>query len=76
MIAGLASFIFPGLGHVMCGRPLQGLFWFVVVIVGYLMLIVPGIILHVACIMDATREANRIEDSRTEAALRRLNQRR
>lgn len=52
-IAAVLSFLIPGLGQIYCGRLLRGLIWLIFVIGGYAMLIVPGIILHIFCILDA-----------------------
>jgi len=51
--AAVLSFLIPGLGHVYKGHIAQGLLFFVVTIIGYLMLIVPGLIVHVCVIVDA-----------------------
>lgn len=49
-LAAVLSMFFPGLGHLYKGKILSGFIWFVVVVCGYMMLIVPGIILHLICI--------------------------
>lgn len=54
-LAGLCSFLCPGLGQLVTGRPLQGIFWFLVVIFGYFCLFIPGLILHILCIVDASK---------------------
>lgn len=46
------SLIIPGSGQVYAGRPLAGLAWFIAVTLGYL-LIVPGILLHILCVLSA-----------------------
>lgn len=56
-MAGIASFFCPGLGHLIHGRPFQAILWFLLVLIGYFALIVPGIILHLLCILDASRLA-------------------
>ena len=50
-MAGVLNFFLPGLGHLVTGRPLSGLAWFIAVIIGYVCLIVPGIVLHIVCIV-------------------------
>jgi len=52
-VAALLSFLLPGLGQLYKGEVLGGMLWFVVVIVGYFLLIVPGLILHLVCILAA-----------------------
>lgn len=58
-MAALCNFFVPGLGHLILGKPVQGLLWFAIVLVGYLCLIVPGIVLHIICIIDAARASQR-----------------
>lgn len=53
VVAALLSFIIPGLGQMYKGQIFNGIAWFVVVIVGYALLVVPGIILHLICILGA-----------------------
>jgi hypothetical protein len=45
----------PGLGQLVDGRAISGVFWFLLTVVGYFLLIVPGVILHILCIMDAAK---------------------
>lgn len=52
-VAAILSLIIPGLGQVYKGQPINGVVWFVVVIAGYMMLLVPGVILHVFCVCGA-----------------------
>jgi TM2 domain-containing membrane protein YozV len=52
-VAALLSFLIPGVGQLYKGRVGSGLVWFFAVIVGYMMLILPGLILHVICIVAA-----------------------
>lgn len=51
--AAFLSFLIPGWGQMRRGKILAGLIWLVVVIVGYLMMLIPGVILHLICLMDA-----------------------
>ncbi|WP_051315323.1 hypothetical protein [Algoriphagus terrigena] len=51
--AAFLSFLIPGWGQFRRGKRLQGLVWMVVVIAGYFLLIVPGLILHLICILEA-----------------------
>lgn len=53
-IASLMSFLVPGLGHLASGRVTSGLVWMIIVCLGYVAFIVPGIILHILCVIDAS----------------------
>lgn len=59
IIAGVLSLVIPGAGQVYLGKPFAAIAWFAVVTLGYLVLIVPGMILHLACIASATAGAYR-----------------
>ncbi len=52
-IAMLLSFFIPGLGQLYKGQPINGAVWFVLVVIGYIALIIPGVILHFCCIIGA-----------------------
>ncbi len=52
-IAAVLSFFVPGLGQLYKGRFFAALFWFVAVGLGYIFLVIPGIILHLLCILFA-----------------------
>jgi TM2 domain-containing membrane protein YozV len=56
--AAVLSLIVPGAGHLYAARPIAAIGWFALVSLGYLMLIVPGIILHVLCIASAASTAH------------------
>lgn len=47
----LLNIICPGLGHIYQGRYVAGVLWFFFILFGYLMLIVPGFVLHVLCVL-------------------------
>ena len=53
-VAALLSFLIPGAGQIYKGNIGSGLLWFVIVIIGYFLLIVPGLILHLICIITAS----------------------
>jgi hypothetical protein len=57
--AAILSLIVPGAGQLYAGRPLSAIAWFALVTMGYLLLIVPGIILHVLCVASAASTAHR-----------------
>jgi len=52
-VAAVLSFFFPGVGQIYKGQILRGILWLTIVPVGYLMLIIPGLILHLICIISA-----------------------
>jgi hypothetical protein len=52
-VAVLLSLIVPGLGQLYKGQAINGIVWFCIVILGYAMLLVPGLILHLCCIAGA-----------------------
>jgi hypothetical protein len=52
-LAAVLSFFIPGLGQFYKGSVGPGLFFILGTPVGYLLFIVPGLIMHVACIVDA-----------------------
>ena len=51
--AAFLSFLIPGWGQMRRGKTIQGLIWLVVVIAGYFLVIIPGLILHIICMMEA-----------------------
>ena len=52
-VAAVLSFFIPGAGQIYKGQIGQGLVWLLVVIFGYAMMIFPGVILHIICIVHA-----------------------
>jgi TM2 domain-containing membrane protein YozV len=56
--AAVLSMIVPGAGQLYAGRPLSGIAWFALVTMGYLLLIVPGVMLHILCIASAAGAAH------------------
>jgi TM2 domain-containing membrane protein YozV len=54
LVAFILSFFLPGLGQCYKGQVINGIVWFVVVVIGYVMLIVPGIVLHICCAIGAS----------------------
>lgn len=51
--AAFLTFLIPGWGQMRRGKVKAGLVWLVVVIAGYFAFVVPGLILHAICILDA-----------------------
>lgn len=52
-VAAILSFFIPGVGQMYKGDVGTGVIWLIVVIIGYIMLIIPGLILHLICIITA-----------------------
>ena len=56
--AAVLSMIVPGAGQLYAGRPLSGVAWFALVTMGYLLLVIPGVLLHILCIASAASAAH------------------
>jgi len=54
-IAVFFSLIFPGLGQMYKGQGWSGFLWLIFVLVGYLFFVIPGVILHLMCLVDAAK---------------------
>ncbi len=54
-VAALLSFIIPGAGQMYKGDVGEGIVWFFGVIIGYLFFIIPGLIAHLICIVNASQ---------------------
>jgi len=52
-VAALLSFIIPGAGQMYKGVVGEGILWFIFTIIGYILFIIPGLILHLICILTA-----------------------
>ena len=59
-VAAALSLLVPGAGQLYAGRPLSAVMWFAAVTVGYMMLIVPGLLLHIVCIASAASAAHHV----------------
>jgi len=68
-LAAVLSFLVPGLGQLYKGQFLNGIVWFFLVGVGYLALILPGMLLHLFCIVGAA-SGNPWTPGRTEVVRR------
>lgn len=53
IVAFFLSLLIPGLGQLYKGQLLNGLVWFIVVAIGYVAFIIPGVILHFCCALGA-----------------------
>lgn len=56
----LLSFFVPGLGQICTGRVPAGLLWMMFTILGYIPLVIPGIILHILCIINAAKPPRQV----------------
>lgn len=52
-VAAVLSLVIPGSGQMYKGKIGTGIFWFILVIIGYCCFVIPGIILHIVCIVTA-----------------------
>ena len=52
-LAGIFSLFLPGLGQLYKRQPFNAILWFVFVGLGYVALIVPGLVLHFCCVLGA-----------------------
>ncbi len=53
-IAAVLSLVIPGAGQMYKGNVGAGIVWLIVTIIGYCLFIIPGLILHLICIVTAT----------------------
>jgi TM2 domain-containing membrane protein YozV len=58
--AAALSFFLPGVGQIYSGRVPQGIGWMIATGMGYLLFLVPGLILHICCIVNAAAVPTRI----------------
>ena len=52
-VAAVLSLVIPGAGQMYKGQVGAGFGWLIVVVLGYMLFIVPGLILHISCIVKA-----------------------
>jgi TM2 domain-containing membrane protein YozV len=52
-VAMLLSFLIPGAGQIYKGQLINGIAWFVIVAIGYVFLVFPGLLLHFCCVIGA-----------------------
>ena len=55
-IAAFLSLLLPGMGQLYSSKFSIGLLWFVIVIIGYGIFLIPGLLLHIYCVMNAYYE--------------------
>ena len=66
--AAALSMLIPGAGHLYAGRIASAVLWFLVVSLGYVLLL-PGLVLHLFNIASAAATAHRIEAARARPQL-------
>jgi TM2 domain-containing membrane protein YozV len=52
-IAAVLSLVIPGVGQMYKGQVANGIAWLIFVVGGYLLFVIPGVILHLLCILGA-----------------------
>jgi hypothetical protein len=52
-VAALLSFLIPGAGQIYKGNTGGGILWLIAVLLGYILFVIPGVILHIICIVSA-----------------------
>jgi hypothetical protein len=58
--AAALSLFLPGVGQIYSGRVPQGVGWMLATGLGYLLFLVPGLILHICCIVNAAASPPRL----------------
>ncbi len=61
-LAAVFSLFIPGAGQLYTGRFVAAILWFLVVTAGYALLL-PGLILHVLCVVSAAASAHRLNSA-------------
>ncbi|MBA3395711.1 MAG: hypothetical protein H0T89_23910 [Deltaproteobacteria bacterium] len=61
-LAAAFSLFIPGAGQLYAGRAAAAILWFLAVTAGYA-LILPGLVLHLFCIVSAASSAHRLNSS-------------
>lgn len=52
-VAAVLSLLIPGAGQIYKGQIFNGLFWMLIIVIGYMAFIIPGAIMHLFCIIGA-----------------------
>ena len=58
-LAAFISFLLPGAGQIYGGKIGRGIVWFLAGVLGYWLWVVPGIIIHICCIVNAYKTVQR-----------------
>lgn len=59
-LAGILSFLLPGLGHLYIGKSWSGIGLFILTFIGYAFYVIPGLIIHILVIIDSVKETKKI----------------
>jgi TM2 domain-containing membrane protein YozV len=51
--AAFLSFLIPGWGQMYKGQKKAGILWLVFTVVGYFFIVIPGLFIHIICMLDA-----------------------
>jgi TM2 domain-containing membrane protein YozV len=54
-VAAILSLFIPGVGQMYKGRVGEGILWLIFTPIGYIFLILPGLIMHIICIINAAQ---------------------
>lgn len=57
-VAAVLSLVIPGAGQMYKGQIGGGFAWLIAVIIGYGVMIIPGIVLHICCVLNAASREN------------------
>src|SRR5689334_1126497 len=68
LLAAVLSAVIPGAGHLYARRVAAAVLWFLVVSLGYF-LIIPGLVLHLFSMVSAATTARHVESGRARFAL-------
>ena len=52
-LAAFISFLLPGTGQMYGGKVGKGIIWLIAGVLGYWLWVVPGVIIHICCIVNA-----------------------
>ena len=63
-VAAVLSLVIPGAGQMYKGQVGKGILHLIVIVIGYSLFIIPGLILHILCVIDAS-QGNPYTDSET-----------
>jgi TM2 domain-containing membrane protein YozV len=58
-LAAFISFLLPGAGQMYGGKIGKGIIWLLAGVLGYCLWVVPGIIIHLCCIVNAYKTIQR-----------------
>ena len=70
-VAAVLSLIIPGAGQIYKGDVGVGLLWLLAVVIGYFMMVIPGLLLHLICIVNA-KEGTKKRPSSSRKEVRKL----